>query len=233
MVISYFTKRPKLKKYSFRIGIGMIFFFTNAAIFSEFVRLWEPEGKKIEAIKHYDCAIVLGGMAEYDNNLQRLSIRRGADRIWQTIHLYHLGKVDKILISSANGDLIDKGLNEAVQFRDLLVQEGIPTSDILIDSVSQNTHQNAEESVKILNAHPEIKSIVLVTSALHMPRAKACFEKSGLKNFDTFTTDHFTGKKRGYNFSQLFIPNISIMGDWDKLIHEWIGYLVYDIVGYI
>jgi len=232
-LIAWYTKRPRLKKWTFRIGIGTLIFFTNTFIFCEFARLWEPDGKKIEEIGHYDVAIVLGGMAEYDKSHDRLSLRRGGDRIWQAIHLYHLGKVDKILIAGANGDLIDKGLNEAVQFKKVLIDNGIPAEDILTDSLSQNTYQNAIESKKIIDLHPEIKSVLLITSALHMPRAEACFKKAGYENFETFTTDHYTGKTRGYKFDQLIIPNEGTMTDWSKLLHEILGYVTYWMVGYI
>lgn len=232
-IISWWTKRPRLKKWTLRIGIGSLIFFTNTVIFCEFARMWEPDGKKITEVEHYDVAIVLGGMAEYDRNNERLSLRRGADRIWQTIHLYQLGKVDKILISGANGDLVDKGLNEAVQFRNVLLDFGIPSEDILVDSISKNTYENAVESKKIIDNHAEIKTCILVTSALHMPRSKACFDKVGFTNIETFTTDHFTGKKRGYQFDQILIPNPSNFQSWSNLMHEWFGYITYWIMGYL
>lgn len=231
--IAWFTKRPFLSKWSFRSAIIILLFFSNSVIFLEFARMWEPEGTKIEDVGHYDVAVVLGGMAEWDNNHERLSMRRGGDRIWQAIHLYHLGKVDKLLISGANGDVIDKGLNEAVQFRDVLIAEGIPAEDILIDSLSKNTWQNAVESKKIVDQYPEIESVLLITSALHMPRSEACFKKAGFEKFDTFTTDHFTGERRGYAIDQYFVPNVSTMVCWSKLIHEWIGYITYFFAGYI
>jgi uncharacterized SAM-binding protein YcdF (DUF218 family) len=217
----------------FRGGLIALVFFTNNVIFLEFVRAWEEPGTKISEIEHYDVAVVLGGMAEWDNSHERLSLRRGGDRIWQAIHLYHLGKVDRILISGANGDVVDKGLNEAVQFKEVLMDNGIPDSAILVESVSKNTYQNAVESKKVIDQHPEIESVLLVTSALHMKRAKACFEKAGFESFDCFTTDHFTGNKRGYTFEQLLVPNGSVMVDWSRLIHEWIGYTTYWMMGYI
>jgi uncharacterized SAM-binding protein YcdF (DUF218 family) len=227
------TKREKRKKRLNWVLIGSLFFFSNTVIFSELLRMWEPEGKKIEEVGHYDVGIVLGGMAEYDNNLDRLSLRRGGDRLWQAMHLYHLGKVDKLLISGNNGHIMDKGLNEAVQFRDILIDFGIPAEDILVDSLSKNTHQNAVESKKVLDQFPELKNCLLITSALHMPRSEACFRKVGFENIDTFTTDHFTGEKRGYSFEQYIVPNISNLVDWGKFNHEWVGYLVYWVVGYV
>lgn len=232
-LISYFTKRERLKKWTFRFALGFLIFFTNTVIFCEFARWWEPDGKKIEDVGYHDVAVVLGGMAEYDNTLDRLSMRRGSDRIWQTINLYHLGKVDKILISGANGDLVDKGLNEATQFKKVLVENGIPAEDILVDSISKNTYQNAMESKKIIDANPDLNTVLLVTSALHMPRAEACFNKAGFLKLETFTTDHYTGIERNYQFDQWIMPGESVMTDWSRLLHEWIGYVMYWIAGYL
>lgn len=233
VAIGLLTKRKKLKKWTLR-GAGIaVLFFSNTVIFCEFTRLWEPDGTKISEVGHYDAAVVLGGMAEYDNNLDRLSLRRGGDRIWQAIHLYHLGKVDKIMIVGANGALFDKSLNEAVQFKSVLADWGIPAADIIIEENSKNTHENAVESKKVLANHPEIENFLLVTSALHMRRSKACFENEGFTNFDVFTTDHYTGPSRGYSFEQFIAPNVSIMSDWGKLIHEWVGFVTYAMAGYI
>lgn len=232
-LISIFAKTPKRKKRSFIIGFFVLILFTNNVVFLEFARVWEVEGTKIEEVGHYDVAVVLGGMAEYNNDLERLSIRRGGDRLWQAIHLYHLGKVDKILISGDSGYMVDKGLKEASQFKSILLDEGIPNEDILVETVSKNTHQNAVESKKVLDAIPGEESILLITSATHMKRSIGCFEKAGFNEFGTFSTDHFTGPTRGYYFDQYIIPNESVLTDWHKLIHEWVGYLTYWIMGYI
>ena len=233
LIISWVTKRPRLARYTFRSAIIALIFFSNTVIFLEFARLWEKDGKKIEEVGHYDCAVVLGGMAEYDNSNDRLSIRRGGDRIWQAINLYHLGKVDKILISGDNGILLGGELEEATQFKEVLVENGIPEGDILVESKSKNTYENAVESKKIIDHHKELKSILLVTSALHMRRSQKCFEKAGFLNFETFTTDHYTGDNRSYSFDQYIIPNASTLSDWERLIHEWVGYVSYSIMGYL
>ncbi|UKN02578.1 YdcF family protein [Paracrocinitomix mangrovi] len=233
LIISWITKRPKLKKYTFRGGIIALLFFSNSFIFLEFARMWEVDGTKIEDVGHYDCAIVLGGMAEYDSNLDRLSMRRGGDRIWQAINLYHLGKVDNILISGNNGYVMADELDEAVQFKKVLVENGIPEEDILVENKSKNTYENAVESKKIIDNRNDIQSILLVTSSLHMRRSRAVFKEAGFEHFDTFTTDHYTGKKRGYKFDQFLIPNVSTLTNWERLIHEWIGYVSYAIMGYL
>ncbi len=231
--ISLFTKRQCLKRKSVISSIFLLLLFSNTVIFLEFTRLWEENGTKIESVEHYNVGVVLGGIAEYNNDLGRLSIRRGGDRIWQAIHLYHIGKIDKILISGDSGYMVDKGLNEAIQLKAVLVQEKIPVEDILVETVSKNTYQNALETKKVLEGTPENESVLLITSALHMKRSKACFKKIGFKNFGTFTTDHYTGNSRGYYFDQYVIPNVSVFVDWNRLIHEWVGYATYWVMGYI
>ena len=90
-MLTMFTKNNNIfvKKRSFVSGVAVLLLFSNSVIFLEFTRIWEVNGVKIDHIEHYDVAIVLGGMAEYNNDLERLSIRRGGDRLWQAIHLYH------------------------------------------------------------------------------------------------------------------------------------------------
>lgn len=228
--LAYFLKNEKWKKRSFKLGLIMILFFSNTVILSEFMRGWEVSGEKIENVNHNDIAVVLGGMTEFNNDLNRLSIRRGGDRIWQAIQLYKANKVDKILISGSHGHLIDKGLREAVQLKEVLINMGIPTGDILVETQSKNTHENAVETRKIIG---ENQSIILVTSALHMKRSIACFKKAGFRDFDVFSTDHYTGEKRGYFIEQYFIPSSSTLAEWNLLLKEWVGTMVYWMVGYI
>jgi uncharacterized SAM-binding protein YcdF (DUF218 family) len=167
---------------------------------------------------------VLGGMAEYNNDLKTLSIRRGGDRIWQTISLYKAHKIDKILISGDNGDLTNKGLHEARQMKELLVSWGIPPKDILTETVSRNTYENAVETKKVLNrSFPDADSYLLITSGRHMRRALACYEGQGLK-CTPYSTDLYTGPKRSYTFDELFVPDVSTLADWHGLLKEWFGY---------
>ncbi|MFK8046734.1 MAG: YdcF family protein [Crocinitomicaceae bacterium] len=229
----FLFRKHHLKKKAVKLSIIVSLFFSNTVIFLEFVRLWEIEGVRIENIEHHDIGIVLGGMAEYNNDLDRLSLRRGGDRIWQAIQLYKTGKIERILISGANGHLIDKGLNEALQLKQDLVRMGIPKGDIITESVSKNTHQNAVMTKEIIDQMPKKQSVLLITSAIHMKRAQACFKKAGFSGFDVFSTDHFTGRTRGYVLDQYIIPDIFTFAIWNQLIKEWIGYLVYDMIGYI
>ena len=226
-------KTPKQRKTG-KIGtLVVVLFFSNSVVFKEFVRIWEIPATSIENMDSYDVAIVLGGMFEFDNSANRLSIQRGGDRIWQALNLYHAGKVKKILLSGDHGYITDRGLHEAEQLRDVLVAWGLPEEDIIVEPYSRNTYENAKESVQILQSdYPELTTFLLVTSATHMRRASSCFSKQGL-TFDTFSTDPFVGKKRAYHWDEFIVPNFSNFDYWFRLIKEWVGFVGYKVMGYL
>lgn len=228
-----FWKKERWKKTLKWTAVSIFLIFTNSVIFSEFCGLWEVPGMKEVQLKKHDVAIVLGGMAEYNNDLEVLSIRRPGDRIFQAITLYKKGKVKKILISGDSGHLTDRGLHEARQMKALLVSWGIPKEDIITEEKSVNTYQNALETKKLLDrSYPEFNSFVLVTSGIHMRRALACFERQGLK-CTPYSTDLYTNRSGNYQFDQYLIPNMSNFYLWQTLLKEIVGYMTYDIVGYI
>jgi uncharacterized SAM-binding protein YcdF (DUF218 family) len=214
-------------------GIIIFFFFSNSFIFNEFCRQWEVHGTPIDEVRNYEVGIVLGGMAEFNNDIGVLSIRRGGDRIWQAISLYKKGKIKKILLSGDNGYLSDKGLHESEQFREVLIQWGIPAEDIIVEAVSKNTHENALETRNLLtDSFPKVDSCLLITSGSHMRRAMACFQRENVKVVP-YSTDLYTGPERSFYWDQLLVPSVDTFTEWNFLIKEWVGYIAYDLVGYI
>lgn len=234
LIFVLFSKNPKTKNIAIWTTFSLFIFFSNTFIFLEFTRLWEVPGKKIETLDScYDAAIVLTGMVEYDNDLERLSIRRGADRIWQALTLYHQDKVKKILISGDHGYVSDRGLHEAKQLKELLVSWGIPKEDIITEEKSRNTYENAIETKKLIDdKYPQLKNNILITSGRHMKRAKACFDNVGLE-CETYSTDLFTGNSRNYYWDQYIIPDFNTLLEWNYLLKEIVGYIVYDVQDYI
>ena len=229
----FLTKSSKWKKRFKWSALVLFLFFTNTVVFSEFCRLWEIPGTKLQKIETHDVAIVLTGMAEFNNDIETLTMRRQADRIWQAINLYKANKVKKILISGNHGYISDRGLNEAKQFKSVLVNWGFDEKNILTEEKSKNTHENAAMSTAYLQQnYPELKSVILVTSGMHMKRSLSCFENEGLI-CTPFSTDLYAPQNQSYFWDQYCIPNLDNLITWHKLIKEIIGYLVYDIVGYI
>jgi uncharacterized SAM-binding protein YcdF (DUF218 family) len=234
-LISFFTflllKNEKWKLIFKRISIFILIFFSIGFPLKFLVSRWEVAGTQMKKVENYEIGVVLSGMAEYNKDLNVLSARRGIDRIWQTISLYKKGKIKKILISGDTGYVIRKGLHEADQLKEVLVKWGIPSEDIIVENKSKNTYENAQFTGNMMRQFKYKKKFLLITSALHMPRAAACFKKQNLK-FDVFTTDHYSMKNTEFTFDQL-LPSINCFVMWEVYLKEVIGYTVYYFRGYL
>ena len=58
-----------------------------------------------------------------------------------------------------------------------------------------------------------------------MRRSQLCFQKAGLKT-TAFPTD-CTSSYRTNDIQHNFLPKVEALDQWESLIHEWIGFLVY------
>ena len=135
-----------------------------------------------------EVAIVLGG-ATRGAVAPRLEVELGpaGNRILYAARLYRAGKVGKILIA---GGAISWGVHrppESDAIRSLLIEFGVPDADILSERSSRTTEENAKLS-KLIWQQNEFQTGLLVTSAIHMPRALALFLRVGL-NVTPATTD--------------------------------------------
>jgi uncharacterized SAM-binding protein YcdF (DUF218 family) len=227
LLLAYvFMKKEALRK-KLKITFLIVFFtFSYKPIVLLFISGWEMEGMKLEEVGHHEVGIVLGGGFEYDNDRERLSIRRAGDRVWSAMQLFHQGKLDYILLTGKNGDLIDKGLDESNQLKKILIQNGIPEDRILVDSKSLNTYENAVNSKEILDSL-NFNSVLLITSATHMRRAKAVFANQDI-DCDIFPTDFYGG---GMTWDQFIFPSLEAYHLWYIYFHELFGYAVYGITG--
>lgn len=206
-------------------------FFTNPVIIDEILRLWEtPVTNQINE-NTYDAGIVLGGgMVVIDKDNDRLIFRENTDRFLQALDLYKKGIIRKIIISGGSGSIVFKETLEGALMNRYLTGIGIPQQDLLIDSSSNNTYENAVNCAKIVRDSFPDGDFLLITSAYHMRRAKACFDKQQLTT-SVYTVGKFTGKRR-HDIGYYLKPDTDALVKWEKFIHELIGYITYKIMGY-
>jgi len=63
-----------------------------------------------------------------------------------------------------------------------------------------------------------------------MRRARACFQKEGIR-VDYYSTNKVVLGKNS-DFAFYLLPSTISMNQWESLIHEILGYLIYKVVGY-
>jgi uncharacterized SAM-binding protein YcdF (DUF218 family) len=232
LLFSIITNNVKRKKASLWLSIGLLLFFSNDFIVNEVMAAaWEgaPQSYK-EVKKKYDYGIVLtAGMINARMPDDRVYFQFGADRVINAVELYKKGIIKEILISGGSGRLLAQERTEAGEFLKAMLVMGIPRQDIMIETESRNTHESAV-NVKAMFEGKE-GSLLLITSAYHMRRSIACFEKVGVA-VDPFTGD-FQAHPRSFSPDVLLIPRSESFGAWQKLVKEWIGMVAYKAAGYI
>lgn len=234
LLVALLTKKPKHRKIALVSGLGFLFFFGNGFIYNEVIRLWEVPPTSPQALSvPYDVVVVLtGGIAEVTSPAPKIThFGFTSDRIWQAVALYRQQKVKKILISggiaSVTGVLV--GEEEGTAIRDYLVMLGLPKEDILLENQSRNTHENALFSAKILKNQFPKGQFLLCTSASHLRRSMACFRKVGI--LMTPYPAEFRMKPRAVGLDSWY-PREMIFFQWQLLLREWIGFVVYKVMGY-
>ena len=234
MMYSFFSKNPKRKKRSLAFALVIALFFSNHFIFNQFMNLWEVDPVRITSLeKSYDIGILLGGYSNFykhDNN-DRHNFNERANRFNNALELYYAGKIKKIFLTGGSGNLLGAQHSEAILVKEYLLRIGIPLKDIIIESQSRNTRENALFTQKILQEKYPNASCLLITSAWHMRRANACFKKLDM-HYDCFPVD-YVGEKTRWAPESMLIPDRLGFYRWEILIKELVGYFVYGLRGYV
>lgn len=228
MIYSFFSK---YKKNIQIIALSFLYICSNSFIVDEVGRWWEKYPvPKIE--KTQELAIVLGGIGRIDPTLKRIEFTSSADRLLKALELYHQRKVKRILITGGSGSILHPEDKEAMYIYQYLKNINIPDSVILIENESKNTYENAVFSAKLLDSlHIPKSNIVLVTSAYHLRRSIAVFEKQGFQNIIPFPAERTSGPRK-FELDHCLLPHPDTMSTLYKYIHEWIGFIIYKIKSY-
>ena len=126
--------------------------------------------------------IVLGGGVGPANPPRRPhpDLGGGADRVWHAARLYRRGLAPIIILTGGRAPGLesrDDIQTEAQAMRLVLIDFGVPDSAMVLEEGARNTRENASRTKALIGE----KRVALVTSAFHMPRARALFEAQGLK----------------------------------------------------
>lgn len=232
LVYSFFTKIEQRAK-KLRISTFVILFVCGNSFFvDECFRAWEPVTPDIDLMTtKYEGAIVLGGIGDIDLRLGKINFGLSGDRLFQTLPLFYNARFKKIIFTGGSGSIEFPEKIEGLYVQKYLRSIHIPDSVMIFETKSKNTYENAVFTKKILDSLNLMGPFLLVTSAYHMPRAMAVFNKAGYQNIVPYITNRSSGLRR-FTPDHLIIPNPGALFSFELLIHEWVGYLIYKIKGY-
>lgn len=233
-LLAIFLKNKKWKRRCLIYAAVLFFFVTNHFIVNQVIKAWELDGIHASEMQApYDICILLGGYSNpnIEDPNPRFQFNTRANRLTQAVELYQQGKFKKILLTGGSGSLMQNLPSEALQSETFLQLMGIPEEDIIIEADSRNTRENAVFTKAILDEKYPNASLLLITSAWHMRRSKACYDKVGL-TFDYHCTDH-VGEINRLTPESVILPNSDGFIRWDMLIKEMVGYFMYWLKGYV
>lgn len=106
----------------------------------------------------------------------------------------------------------------------------VPEHAIVLEGGGRNTYESAKEVRKLLG--PQTK-ILLVTSAVHIPRAVRLFQKQGLK-ITPYPCGYLTAVQVGMwnsTLPELLLPDINVLVRSTLAVNELAGLAVYGVAG--
>ncbi|ELS33123.1 MULTISPECIES: YdcF family protein [Pseudanabaena] len=182
-----------------------------------------------------EAIVVLGG-----GTRPRLSprpwyeVNEAGDRILYGSLLYKQGHAPLLVVTGGRAEWYGEGGNpESEDMAAIAEFVGVPSQAIIQESQSLNTRENAVNTKQILSKRG-INQILLVTSALHMPRSMEIFRKVGFECIaaptDFLAVQHENNK--GWASILDLLPSAEALKNTTNAIKEYIGLFIYQMVGW-
>ncbi|MEA1885369.1 MAG: YdcF family protein [Thermotogota bacterium] len=148
-------------------------------------------------------------------------------RLYRAFQLYEKFGSEIIIAGGNVYDQPGKSISEVMSR--VLESWGVPSEQIRIEQQSKTTWENVVYSLNMID--DTVKNIILVTSALHMPRSYRTFQRIiEEKERTNLNLIPYPGDYRVENvpmsFSS-FLPSSGSLDTFSSAFHEWLGNLFY------
>ncbi len=172
--------------------------------------------------------VLAGGIIPADAVRPRAELTE--DTLFRCLHaaeIYRQGKPGPVIVT---GGTLDPGsLIPAVApfMRDLFVHLGVSAADVVIEDRSRMTYESAVETRQVLERR-QVRSVLLVTEAVHMFRSLHCFRRQGVEAVPAACHHRATQFRCRLG---TFLPSPDAAKDCTAVFHEWLGVTWYWLMG--
>jgi uncharacterized SAM-binding protein YcdF (DUF218 family) len=175
-----------------------------------------------------DAIVVLGGTSAPVVPPRLEAEEMNGARLQMAARLYKAGKAPTVIVSGGPYRLPDGTFGaEARDMAAVLRAFGVPDAAIRIEAESRNTYENARFVARELVLGRR-QRVLLVTSAFHMPRAVAHFQKEGVDAIpapSSFLSGSHWGPIGGC------VPDPARLANTQLAVKEYVGRFVYWLLG--
>jgi len=234
-------RNPKAATWMLVFAFLLILMGGNRIASAALVRSLERQYLPAEKLPQVDAIVLLGGGTESPDSPRPITEINGAgDRVLYAAELYHQGLATRIILSGGNVNFSGmRGTTPAEEMREILLNLSVPEEALWLENKSQNTAENAEFTAELLRER-YIKTIILVTSALHMPRSVELFEAQGINVVpaptDYSITDRAWQELLSFRYAQIpfnIIPSSGALNQTTNALHEYFGMAVNRVLEWI
>lgn len=164
--------------------------------------------------------VVLGAGCSHDAALPKTALLGGSalPRIVESVRIANVYPNASIYTSGYSASGKTPG---ALYLKDAAIELGISPKRIFLQPEPHNTR--AEADVFFDKHYQMSDTVILVTSAIHIPRARKHFINAGVKNLHLAPSDYLTFSENEYAWHN-FIPSVSYWFKIERLIKEFVGY---------
>jgi len=187
--------------------------------------------QKITQYPEAGSIVILSG-AVSKIGLERVRADANFDRLLQGWRLYKADKAEYIVVSGGNISWMTKrkARTGAARMAEMLRQLGVPEARIISEGKSRNTRENAVYTAQLLQ-DKGVDKVLLCTSALHLRRAKACFEQSGIHVVPVPAAYEYSFYKKASLLD--YLPQAMALENSTKCCKEYLGIVYYWLRGWI
>lgn len=155
----------------------------------------------------------MGNAGDVPNSLTLERLRHAA-RLYRSSAL-------PILLSGGGGSAVDRRSEAELMADVLLVDHRVPPR--WLETRSRNTCESASLSAQILRDEG-LETILVVTHAMHMPRALRCFREAGLSPLPAPLGFRGPGTAASYQLTD-FLPRVDAIATSRFALREWLAHL--------
>ncbi len=232
-------KYPRWGYFPVALALITLLLASNSWVSNYLVKSLEWQNFPLPNIPKSEAIVILGGATKSALKPRPMvDVNEQGDRVLYAAKLYKDGLAPLIIASGGRIEWKNGGTPEAQDMAELLQLMGIPDSVIIQEPNSLNTYENAVNVKQILTAKG-INQVLLVTSALHTPRAKLIFQRQGINiipaptDFIVSEDDIETLNRNGQAFLLNILPDAENIAKTTKALKEYLGIFIYRLKGWI
>jgi len=232
-----FRKRKVVCRTCFGLALAILVICGNGWLTAALAKHLEWQYMPPNPVPNVDCILVLsGGIRSRVAPRPTVELAEEGQRLLYGAYLYRQHKAPCIICTGnvATGGVAARPAAE--DMAEFLEEIGVPKEAIVVETKAEDTHQHAKNLYPVLQQR-KFKRVLLVTSAVHMPRSMGVFQRlcPGIE-FIAAPTDFGVTEPipaPWYHHLVAMIPTPRNLLSFSDVMHEYLGIAYYRMRGWI